>query len=147
MSAPFRFDRSWNFDTPQDQLWQAFSRTDLYPTWWTWLRSFEAPGLYEGARAHCVIRSPLPYSLHLTIDVERVVVGTLVETIVSGDLSGPARLEIEQAGSGSRARLSWQLDIRDGFLRTVAGFGRPLAVWAHDAVVALGVEQFRRRGL
>jgi hypothetical protein len=32
-------------------------------------------------------------------------------------------------------------------LRQLATVGRPAMVWAHDRVVAVGVEQFRRRAL
>jgi hypothetical protein len=145
--APFDFDREWEFDAPPEHLWAALARTDDYTTWWPWLRSFDAPALLEGATARCSIRSPLPYSLSVTITVLHVVEGELVETRVGGDLTGPARLEIVPRHDGSAARLRWRLELAGGFARTIAGVGRPLAAWAHDAIVAMGVEQFRRRAL
>jgi hypothetical protein len=144
----FDFDRTWKFHLPPDELWGIVNRTDDFRQWWTWLRDFETPGVHAGAQARCVIQSPLPYALRLRIDVERAEEPSLVETYVSGDLDGPARLEIHPApGLGSAARLVWHLEVRDRVLRPVARVARPLMVWAHDRVVATGVEQFRRRAL
>jgi hypothetical protein len=94
-----------------------------------------------------VIQSPLPYQLRLEIEVERAEPPRAVETYVRGDLDGPARLEIAPASDGSTARLVWDLELRDRWLRNFAVLGRPLMVWAHDRVVAMGVDQFRRRAL
>jgi hypothetical protein len=124
------------------------NQTGDFRTWWSWLRDFEAPGVYSGARAYCVIQSPLPYALRLDIDVERAEAPSIIETYVRGDLDGPARLEIAPDGDGSStARLVWELEVCDRVLRRVARVARPLMVWAHDRVVATGVEQFRRRAL
>jgi hypothetical protein len=145
--AQFRFDKSWPFAVAPDDLWTAVNRTDDFRTWWSWLRDFDGAGVEPGATASCVIQAPLPYALRLRIVVERVEPASLVETHVHGDLEGPARLEIAPAPEGSRARLVWDLDVRDRMLRQVARVARPMMLWAHDRVVATGVEQFRRRAL
>ena len=148
MSAPFAFDRSWDFEEPPEELWAVLSDTDSFPRWWTWLRTLEVPGLEPGAVAEAVIQSPLPYSLRVSIEVERVVAPELVETYVRGDLDGVASLAVTPvAGGGSSARLWWELELRNGLLRGAATIGRPLMVWAHDRIVDVGIEQFRRRAL
>jgi hypothetical protein len=144
---PFRFDRSWEFDLAPAALWDVVQRTDDFRHWWTWLRHFETSGLHAGALARCVIQAPLPYALHLDIEVERADAPHVIETYVRGDLDGPARLEIEPRGATSHARLVWDLELRDRVLRQLARVARPAMVWAHDRVVELGVEQFRRRAL
>jgi hypothetical protein len=148
-ATEFRFDRTWQFGLPPEQLWGVLGQTNEFPHWWTWLREFDAPGIRTGALAHLVIQAPLPYALHLEVYVERAERPSLVDTRVRGDLDGSARLEIEptDGGAGSAARLVWDLDVRDRMLRQVARVSRPLMVWAHDRVVATGVEQFRRRAL
>jgi hypothetical protein len=145
----FHFDRAWAFSVPPRQLWAVVSRTHDFRTWWSWLRDFDAPGVHTGARAYCVIQSPLPYALRLDIDVERAEEPSVIETYVRGDLDGPARLEIAPGtdGAGSTARLVWELEVRDRMLRQLSRVARPLMVWAHDRVVATGVEQFRKRAL
>src|SRR4051812_3203784 len=148
LSAPFRFDRSWQFDVPLPRLWTVLLATDEFPNWWTWLESFDAPdGLAPGALANAVIRAPLPYVLRLQIQVDRVVPERSVDTTVSGDLTGVAQLRTSPAGDRSEARLTWDLALTNGMLRAAAVLGRPLMSWAHDRVVATGVEQFRQRAL
>lgn len=147
MTAPFRFDRTWSFAASPDELWAVLNRTDDYVEWWSWLRAFEATGIEPGATAHCTIQSPLPYALRCTIQVDDVQAARAVRTTVAGDLRGPARLEIAPADDGSTARLVWSLELGNPVLAGLARFGRPLMAWAHDVIVATGVEQFRRRAL
>jgi len=148
VGAPFTFDRRWDFAIPPDELWATLSRTDDYPEWWSWLREFDADGLEQGATARCVIRAPLPYALRFTVHVEQAVKPELVDTLIRGDLEGPARLEIApSADGGSQARLTWALELRDPVLRRLAIVGRPAMSWAHDRVVASGLRQFEQRAL
>jgi Polyketide cyclase / dehydrase and lipid transport len=148
VGTPFTFDRRWSFAIPPDELWAILSRTDEYPRWWSWLREFDADGLHDGAIARCVIRAPLPYALRFTVHVEEAVKSERVDTVIRGDLEGPARLEIEPAGAGGcRARLAWSLELRDAVLRRLAVVGRPAMAWAHDRVVASGLRQFEQRAL
>ena len=148
MGRPFRFDRSWRFEVGREALWLVLARTDEFPRWWTWLRRFEVgSGLVDGAVARCVVRPPLPYVLRFDVAVERVVPAALVETTVSGDIEGPARLELSGDGDRAEARLVWEVDVRDPLLRTAARVARPLMEWGHEWVVDTGVEQFRRRAL
>ena len=147
MAAPFCFDRTWEFPVPPEQLWATLNRTDQYPSWWSWLREFDADGFESGTTAHCVIQSPLPYALRCTIKVEEMRAAATIVTTVTGDLCGPARLEIGTLGGGSTARLAWSLTPGNRMLRRIAHVARPAMVWAHDRVVATGVEQFRRHAL
>ncbi|HEX4778161.1 MAG TPA: SRPBCC family protein [Acidimicrobiia bacterium] len=144
----FMFDRTWTFDVPPADLWSVMSRTDDFPRWWSWLRRCETDGLVPGALARCEVQAPLPYVLRFDVRVDRLEEGQLVETTVTGDLAGPARLEIDSAdGAGSNARLAWALDVRAPLLRGLAAVARPAMLWAHDRVVAIGVAQFERRAL
>ena len=147
MAAPFRFDRTWSFPVPPEELWAVLNRTDEYVTWWSWLREFDAAGIQPGATARCTIQAPLPYALRCTIRVDEVRTASLVRTTVDGDLRGPARLEVDRADDGSTARLVWALHLGNPVLARLARVGRPIMAWAHDVIVATGVEQFRCRAL
>ena len=147
MSAPFRFDRIWTFPVPPVELWAVLERTDDYVSWWSWLRAFEADGLHAGTRARCTIQSPLPYALHCDIHVLAVEPEVSIATQIGGDLRGPARLDVAPAEAGSTARLSWSLELGHPVLARLARFGRPVMSWAHDVVVGMGVDQFRRHAL
>ena len=125
VGRPFRFDRSWRFEVGREALWLVLARTDEFPRWWTWLRRFEAgDGLVDGSVARCVVRPPLPYVLRFDVAVERVVPAALVETTVSGDIEGPARLELSGDGDRAEARLVWEIGLDGCEVRLLR------AVWA-----------------
>lgn len=147
MGAPFRFDREFELALPPSELWKVLTRTDDYRRWWPWLRVLEADGLVAGTSARCEIRAPLAYTLRCAIAVDRVEPGRRLEATVSGDLVGPARLEVRGSRSLSSARLAWSLDLGNPVLSRLARVARPAMAWAHDAVVTSGLEQFQERAL
>ncbi len=147
MAEPFRFDREWVFTVSPETFWATVSRTDRYPEWWSWLREFESDGLRDGSRTECLIQAPLPYSLRVTVHVDRAVPPERVEGRVTGDLEGPARLEIAPHPSGCTARLVWSLELRDSLLRRLLPVARPVMAWAHDRIVQVGVREFERVAL
>jgi Polyketide cyclase / dehydrase and lipid transport len=143
----FDYDRRFEFAVSPETFWATVSRTDSYPTWWTWLREFESDGLHDGAHTECVIQAPLPYALHVAIDVERAVRPERVESRVSGDLEGPARLEVTPTAMGCAARLVWTLELHEPWLARLARVTRPVLTWAHNRVISSGVRQFERVAL
>jgi hypothetical protein len=147
VAAPFRFDRAWTFPVPPERFWATINDTGRYREWWPWLREFDGAPLERGITARCVIQAPLPYALDLLITVDDVVPETSVDVRISGDLVGPARLEVAPDGDGCSARLNWSLRLEDRWLRHVARVARPAMVWAHDRVVEVGVRRFERVAL
>jgi Polyketide cyclase / dehydrase and lipid transport len=143
----FHYDRRFEFAVSPETFWATVSRTERYPEWWTWLREFDSDGLHDGARVKCVIRAPLPYALRVAIHVERAVPPERIETRVTGDLEGPARLEIAPTPSGCAARLVWSLELREPWLARIARFTRPVLTWAHDRVISSGVQRFEQVAL
>jgi len=139
----FAFDRSWDFAVPRSELWSRLADTSSFSTWWPWLRSFDPVPLEVGATTRCVIGPPLPYVLTIDLEVAHVVEQESVAVAVTGDLQGPARLEVADHADGSRARLVWGLEVRRPMLRMAASVGRPVLQWGHDWVVSNGVRQFR----
>lgn len=147
MAAPaplFGFDRSFEFEIAASRLWSLLSDTSSFRLWWPWLRSFDAVPVEPGARTRAAIGPPLPYVLTVDIVVDEVVAEKLVSVEVSGDLRGPARLEIASTENGSSARLVWELTVDRPVLQLAARVARPVLLWGHDWVVNNGVEQFRR---
>lgn len=149
MATPFQFDRAWNFAVAPEQLWATLEQTDLYRHWWPWLREFhvEGDGLVAGSTARVVIQAPLPYQLNCMIAVHDAVAARSLVGEVTGDLQGPARLELASTATGTAARLAWTLEVRSSLLRPFATVGRPMLAWAHDKIVERGLVQFEQRAL
>jgi len=142
--APFRFDRSWRFDAPPDELWSAVADTSSFPSIFPWLRDYDAGPLVAGTVARFRVQPPLPYSLHLIVSVVEVIDGSLVRTRVDGDVRGDAELAVIGVDDGSQARLRWDLVLVRPSLVRAAPILRPMMVAGHDVVVAMGVRQFRK---
>jgi hypothetical protein len=151
VGTSFRYDRTFEFAVERDILWDVLTDTSRYCDWWPWLRSFNlepaGAGLAPGSVATCAIKAPLPYTLEFQVHVERVDKGRSIDTSVTGDLRGPARLEVGSAGEAATARLTWAVELEVPVLSVASRIARPVLVWAHDRVVSSGVEQFRERAL
>ena len=135
------------FAVSPNELWTALSRTDRFREWWPWLRTLESDGLAAGTVSSCGVRAPLGYSLRFQVAVLEVVPERRLDARVSGDLEGPARLEVEPHPEGSEARLSWELALRAPLLHAASRVARPLMGWGHDWVIRTGVRRFRRLAL
>jgi hypothetical protein len=158
VATPFAFDREWHFQASPDDLWRTLARIDRYRTWWPWLRELEvdvaddvddADPLVDGTVADFVIQAPLPYQLRGTIAVVHAACPHVLEAVVTGDLEGPARLELvaDEDGAGATARLVWSLEVRSNLLRPLASIARPALSWAHDRIVERGLVQFETYAL
>jgi hypothetical protein len=147
VSEPFRFDQAWVLPVPPAELWTLLARTDRYTDWWSWLHDFDADGFVPGTTARCTIRSPLRYSLRCAVHLDDVEPHDHITTTVTGDLRGPARLDLGPHPEGSTARLQWSVTVAAPPLAALAVLARPAMEWAHDRVLAVGFEQFLRRAI
>ncbi len=111
------------------------------------MRTFDSPGLVEASASVCEVRAPVPYTLRFEVTILSIVPERLVVTRVSGDLEGPARLDLAAHSEGSEAGLSWDLEVREPLLRAGAWAARPLMEWGHNWIIESGVRQFRRKAL
>ena len=72
------------------------------------------PALAVGECWKATVQSPLPYALRFSLDLRRVEAPTLLEVDVSGDIAGPARLEVSRRDDGYAVRVSWQVEAAIG---------------------------------
>lgn len=146
MADPFRSDRSWRFDVGRDELWERIAATDDFPSWWPWLREFEATGaLATHERWSCVVSPPLPYTVRFDVAFDLVDPARLVHATVTGDIGGQARLLLDDDGDGSVARLVSSLRPTNVFLRGFGLVARPLVEHGHDWILDEGRKQFVER--
>ena len=144
--ASFHSDRSWHFGVPRDELWRRIVSTGEYKLWWPWLRTFESEGgLAANQRWTCVVAPPLPYTVRFHIHFDRVDPARLVESVVTGDIGGTARLTISDDGAGSRAQLVSSLHPNNALLRGFGIVARPLVEHGHNWILDRGRQQFVER--
>lgn len=139
--------RELHFDADRDSVWAAMSRVADFPTWWPWLRRFDGTDLVTGAVWSCVIKPPLPYELRVTVTLDEVVAPALVVATVAGEVTGTARLVLDEHGDGCRAVLSSTLTPDQGIPRLVARLAPAVARFGHDWVLEIGARQFADRAL
>jgi hypothetical protein len=129
------------------ELWSVFERVDDYPRWWPWLRRFDADALAVGEQWSCEVRPPLGYPVRFDLELVEVSSPCLVTALVSGDVEGSARLDVERFGSGSAIRLESALRPANALMRAISTFAEPVARRSHDWVLGTGLRQFLERAL
>ena len=63
-------------------------------------------------RRRVVIQAPLPYQLHCVVHIDEAEPARRLVAHVTGDLQGPARLELTPTATGTSARMAWTLDVQ-----------------------------------
>jgi len=149
MASPYVIDYagSFLFPVPPEALWSAIEDMSGFEGWWGWLSEFQLEG--EGLRAGSVLRGvvspPVPYRMTVRVELERCDQLRLIEASVHGDLEGPARLVLEPHPEGTRADVSWRIEMTQRRMRLAALLTGPLLRWGHDRVVETTVRAFRRQ--
>ena len=143
VSVDIRSDRLFRFDIGRASVWAAMTRIDRYREWWPWLHGFDGTTFSEGVRWRCVVKPPLPYTLHFEVILVEVVDHDFVRARIEGDITGWAQLTAIDHGGASEFRLISELSPANGPLRLITRVARPVATFGHDWVLDAGVRQFR----
>jgi hypothetical protein len=141
-----RHDGEEFFDLPPHALWPEITDIHRFERWWSWLRDarLDPDEVATGSVLTFAIVSPLPYRLRCTVEFVTVVPEEKIETLVSGDLSGWAHLDIEAEGDGSRVLLRWELEPTQTPMRLLVRAARPLIMRTKDWAIDLALRAFRR---
>jgi uncharacterized protein YndB with AHSA1/START domain len=144
------YERAFTFAAPVDRVWATLSRPDQYPRWWPWLHDFtiEGDAFKPGTVLRGVVVPPIPYRLHLCVEIDDAEAEHHVAANVHGDLEGLARIDLDAAGTRTRVVASWNVEMMQAPMRLAASLGMtPLLRWGHDRVVETTVATFRRQSL
>jgi hypothetical protein len=136
----YRFRSVWLLDAQPAVVYAVLERLDAYPQWWPQVREAVPAGEHH---ATLRIRSLLPYSL--TVEMRERVRDPgsgVLETELSGDMSGWARWTVLPGSGGTRAVFEQRVEVRKPLLRRLALLGRPLFRANHALMMRAG-----RRGL
>ena len=139
MTAAYRFDGEWRVDGSPDTVAAVLADLGRYPAWWPQILAVASLGP-DDARVLC--RSTLPYTLDLVLTAVRRETRVL-ETALSGDLTGLVRWTV--AGERDGSRLRWEQEVTVTGLLAVASYAaRPLLAWNHRRMMAGGIAGLRR---
>ena len=139
--------RRLRFTADRATVWAAIGRVSDYPQLWPWLRDFHGEAITPGAVWRCTVQPPLPYVLRFTITIDEVDPPGLVTATISGDLSGSARLTLEDHGTRCEGELISTLAPEQPLLRLMAQLAPPVARFGHDWVLETGARQFAAKAL
>jgi hypothetical protein len=143
VAVEIRSDRRFRFDVDRASLWAAITRIERYRQWWPWLHEFEGSAFREGARWRCVVKPPLPYTLHFDVILIEVDDHNVVRARVEGDITGWAQLTAVDQNFGCEVRIISELSPATGSIRWIARVARPVATFGHNWVLDTGARQFR----
>jgi carbon monoxide dehydrogenase subunit G len=135
------------FPAPPEVVWSALEDFGQYERWLGWLGRLriEGNGLHQGSVLEGTVSPPLPYRMTVRVELDRCVRARRVDAIVHGDLEGAAHLWLEPEGAGTRAEVSWTIEMMQWPMRAAARVAHPLLCWGHDQVVDASVVGFRAR--
>jgi len=105
----------------------------------------EGSGLQTGSVLRGWVRPPLPYRMHVAVELEDCVPASRIDAAVTGDLAGDAHLRLAADGAHTVTDVAWTLEMKQPAMRLAALVAYPLLCWGHDRVVEATVEAFRRR--
>jgi hypothetical protein len=138
-------DGRYLFPADPDEVWRNMCRVDEFPAWWRWLRDFEVEGdgLETGGVLRGLVVPPIPYRFRVGIHLDEVQPAVGIRASLSGDLRGPAELDLIPHIDGCVLSIRWDVEMRKHSMRSAARFCRPLLVWGHDQVIEITVRRFR----
>jgi len=148
MRSPYVFDYygEFRFDLEPELLWAKLTQTERFGEWWPWMRDMEPAGepLEPGSIFRFNVVSPLPWRMHLIVEVVESKHPDEIDALVRGDLEGPATLRFDSREDHTLARVEWSVEVRNKAMRVGARMARPLIKWGQDWAVRVALNNFRR---
>lgn len=126
------FRDTWTVAAPRPAVFSVLVDLQRYPEWWPQVR---AVAKVTDDRARVLCRSSLPYELDLVLDaVHRE--EDLLETRVSGDLTGVVRWRLTPVAGGTRMDFEQDVVVTGRLPSLLAAAAAPLARWNHHRMMA-----------
>lgn len=104
---------------------------ERYPDWWPQVL---AVARIDDETGRVLCRSMLPYTLDLVLAVVHRE-PTLLETTISGDLTGEVRWRLSPTSAGTRLDFEQDVDVTGRFARLAARPLGPVLRWNHDRMM------------
>lgn len=141
MSPAYSFGGTWTVPFRVPRVQGVLVDLEHYPEWWPQVLAV-AKVSEDDARVLC--RSALPYTLDLLLHAERRE-PTVLETSLSGDLSGWVRWDLTAVEGGTRLDFAQEVRVTGRLLGAASYVAKPVLRWNHDRMMAGCVAGLQRR--
>lgn len=140
--ARFLLTSTWQVPTTAEDLWPVLWDVESWPAWWPYVASSrvvaDGDRLGHGRRTHLVFRTPLGYRLSFGVEVVTIRPPFLVEARVAGQLTGRGLWELRATAGGVATDITWDVETRRPWMRTMSPVAAPVFRAAHGHVMAAG---------
>ncbi len=132
----YRFRSVWDLDAPPALVYSLLEDPRHYPGWWPQVRRVAQTG---GRSGTAVIRSVLPYEIHVTLtSLLRDPARGVLEVALGGDCLWTVRPRGGPAARRTRAVYEQEVEVRAPLLRRFALAGRPALRLNHALMMRAG---------
>jgi hypothetical protein len=141
------FERTLVFDGSPADLWDAIAvlvrRNDFDER----LFHYELHGrpLATGSTVDVEITPPLPYRVHLEIQFSESTRPSEIKIALRGDVDGVGSIRLVPRGDETHVIATWNVELVQPAMRTVARVAYPIVVWGQDLAVDAIARAFRRQ--
>jgi hypothetical protein len=141
------FERTFVFDDSPSHLWDTVALLAYRNDFEERLFHYELDGrpLESGSTVDVEIKPPLPYRVRLQIQFAECTRPSEVRMVLRGDVVGVGSVHLLPRGGKTHVTATWNVEIVQPSMRTVARVAYPVVVWGQDLAVDAIVWSFRRQ--
>ena len=147
--ADYEFTTRWRVAAPAQIVWDEIYEVEQWPAWWKGLVRVEQVGEGDanglGSRWRLTWRGLAPYLTVLDIQITRIESPSVLEGVVSGDLTGWGCWQLSDEGRETVVRYDWRVDLAKPRLRLFTPLLRPFFRWNHMHLMRAGHRGLARR--
>jgi polyketide cyclase/dehydrase/lipid transport protein len=140
--SEYKFVTNWKFDSPIENVWDAITKSENWPLWWSCVKKVELirEGDKDGVGSirRFLWKGKLPYELDFEMKVTRVERPSKMEGIAEGELSGTGIWVLEQSDGYTAVRYDWNVRTTKWWMNLLAPIAKPIFRWNHDYVMNEG---------
>lgn len=117
----------------------------MFERWWPWMKGVRLEGraLAPGSVIAFTVDPPVPYKMHVSVEVIRSDPARSIAGVVAGDLRGTASLELEPRGERTSVEVRWDVELANPRIRAGILVARPVLMWAQRWAVEVALRGFR----
>ena len=147
--ADYEFITIWQFEAPQDKVWDLVFHSEQWPQWWRGVEKVErlrdGDVNHVGAIHRYTWKSKLPYRLVFDMETIRVEPPATIEGRAIGELQGVGVWKLSNDGGRTTVRYDWKVKTTKPWMNLLAPIARPFFKWNHDVVMDWGREGLEKK--